>query len=114
MGGPATGEDATDYVVGIPDEPRKCVLFDEKEHCGVKVKAHVVDRKDRVVKYGNRLSRRRPVQRNSEAQLMPTLGCSNGWLCQQAKGRSHGHRTPVDGWLVGPLTIELPRKCLVL
>jgi hypothetical protein len=53
-GGPATGEDATDYEVGIPDELRKSVLFDGKEHCGVK--AHVVDRKDRVVKYGKGLS----------------------------------------------------------
>jgi len=50
-GGPATGEDATDYDVGIPDELRKCVLFDEKEHC--RVKAHVADRKNRVVKYSN-------------------------------------------------------------
>jgi hypothetical protein len=48
--GPATGKDATDYDVGILDEPRKSVLIDEKDHCGVK--AHVVDRNDRVVKLG--------------------------------------------------------------
>jgi hypothetical protein len=32
-GGLAAGEDAIDYDVGIPDELRKSVLFDEKEHC---------------------------------------------------------------------------------
>jgi hypothetical protein len=85
-GGPATGEDATDYDVGIPDELRKSVLFDGKEHCGVK--AHVVDQKDRVAKYGKGLSCRWPVQRNSAAQAMPTVGCSSGWLCQPAKGRA--------------------------
>jgi hypothetical protein len=50
-GGPATGEDATDYDVGILEKLRKSVLFDEKDHCGVK--AHVVDQNDCVVKFGN-------------------------------------------------------------
>jgi acyl-CoA synthetase (AMP-forming)/AMP-acid ligase II len=36
-GGPAAGEDATDYFVGIPDELRKSALFDKKDHCGSKL-----------------------------------------------------------------------------
>jgi hypothetical protein len=51
-GSPATGEDATDYFFRTPGELGKSGLFDEKP---LRVKAQVVDRKDRGVKYGNGL-----------------------------------------------------------
>ena len=37
-GSPATGEDATDYFFRTPGELGKSGLFDEKDHCGSKLK----------------------------------------------------------------------------
>jgi hypothetical protein len=50
-GGPAMGEDATDYFVRTPGNLRKSVLFDEKEQRAVN--ARLGDRKVRVANYGD-------------------------------------------------------------
>ncbi len=81
VGGPAIGEDATDYFVGTRGGLSKSVLFDEREHRVVKPR--LGDRKDRVVKYGDgqskqRLSALKYLGRVSHAGIgTPFLMCPN-------------------------------------